>query len=262
MPAVKILNRPVPTTNAVKGALKATFKDSHIHNFLRTLVEASIELRGDYPMQEFVVGLQELLKNDQMVNKYFAFCPVKEASNARHIYDPSSIPTSMTLLSGHFKLSSTRGRNPFEKQKVYRNNKEVKGEFRHPSIYFSTVIATDEELEELLARISHEWHMRGGIILRVKELQSFDSKTILCLFNVLTATRKKTILAELGQNLAKSQEQAQELDATEFLWDPNELPRFSTLPALELRLQNPKTPGHDTSQYSKLSWRAQANCKV
>jgi hypothetical protein len=30
----------------------------------------------------------------------------------------------------------------------------------------------------------------------------------------------------------------------------------------ELRLMNPKTPGQDTSQYNKLSWRAQANRKV
>ncbi len=97
----------------------------------------------------------------------------------------------------------------------------MKGEFRHLSIYFSIAIATDKEPEELLARICHEWHRCGGIILRVKELQSFDSETILCLFNALTATSKKTILAESCQILAKAQEQAQELDATEVFWDPN-----------------------------------------
>jgi hypothetical protein len=118
VPAVKIMDRPVPTTNTVKGALKAGFKDSHIHNFPRRLVEASIKLKGKSPTQECVVGLQELLKNGHMVDRYFAFCPVKEASDARHIQDPSSIPTNKTLLSGHFKLSGTRGRNPFEKQKV------------------------------------------------------------------------------------------------------------------------------------------------
>jgi hypothetical protein len=32
-PAVKIMDRPIPTTNAVKGALKAGFKDSQVHNF-------------------------------------------------------------------------------------------------------------------------------------------------------------------------------------------------------------------------------------
>jgi hypothetical protein len=31
---------------------------------------------------------------------------------------------------------------------------------------------------------------------------------------------------------------------------------------MEIRLQNPKLPGQDTSDYSKLSWRVQANCKV
>ncbi len=36
----------------------------------------------------------------------------------------------------------------------------------------------------------------------------------------------------------------------------------STLPAMVIRLQNPKLPGQDTSNYSKLSWRVQANQKV
>ena len=76
------------------------------------------------------------------------------------------------------------------------------------------------------------------------------------------ATNKKTILSEFCCILTQAQEQAQEADFTEFFWDPADLPKHSTLPALELRLQNPKTPGHDTSQYNKLSWRAQANRKV
>jgi hypothetical protein len=202
--------------NAVKGALKASFKDLHVHNFLRTLVEASIELKGESPMQEFVVALQELLQNGQMVDKSFTFCPVKEGSGAQNISVPSGIPTNMTLLSCHFKLSSSKGRNPFEKQKVFKNNKEVKGELLNPSIYFLMAIAMDEVPEDLIARIIHEWHSRGGLSLRVKELQSFKSETILCLFNVLTATNKKTILSELNQILAKAQEHAQEIDATEF----------------------------------------------
>ncbi len=85
---------------------------------------------------------------------------------------------------------------------------------------------------------------------------------ILCLFNIFTATNKKTVLAELCQILSTAQELAQDSNATEFFWDAEELPKHSTLPALELRLMNPKTPGQDTSQYQKLSWRAQANGKV
>jgi hypothetical protein len=213
-------------------------------------------------MQEFIVALQELLQNGQMVDKSFAFCPVKEGSGAQNIRDPSGIPTNMMLLSCHFKLSSSKGRNPFEKQKVFKNNKEVKGELQNPSIYFLMGIAMDEVLEDLIARIIHKWHCRGGLSLRVKELQSFESEMILCLFNVLTATNKKTILSELNQILAKAQEHAQEINATEFFWDPRNLPKHSILSALELCLLNPKTPGHDTLQYNKLSWRAQANRKV
>jgi hypothetical protein len=98
--------------------------------------------------------------------------------------------------------------------------------------------------------------------LKVKELQSFESETILCLFNVFTSTPKQTVLAELCDILSKAQDLAQEMDTTEFFWDAADLPTNSTLPALELCLVNTKTPGQDTSHYNKLSWRAQANRKV
>jgi hypothetical protein len=41
-----------------------------------------------------------------------------------------------------------------------------------------------------------------------------------------------------------------------------DLPSNSTLPALELRLQNPKLPRQDMSHLSKMSWWAQANRKA
>ncbi len=63
-----------------------------------------------------------------------------------------------------------KGRNPFEKQKVWKNNKEVKGEVRNPGIYFAFAFATDEDPKDLLPRVSHEWHRWGGIVLKVKDL--------------------------------------------------------------------------------------------
>jgi hypothetical protein len=158
----KAADKPVPAAkHAVKSALKAGCKDNHVHNFPRILAEASIELKGESPMQEYIVSLQELLKNGQMVDKNVAFCPVKEGSRTKKIHDRSSIPTNMTLLSGHFKILSTKGRNPFEKQKVFKNNKEVKGDLNNPIIYFSMAIATNKEPEDLLVRISHEWNQPG-----------------------------------------------------------------------------------------------------
>jgi hypothetical protein len=123
-------------------------------------------------------------------------------------------------------------------------------------------IAINKEPEDLLVRISHEWHRRGAIVLKVKELQSFESETILCLFNMFTSTPKQTVLVELCDILSKAQDLAQEMDPTEFFWGAMNLPTNSTLPMLELCLLNPKTPGQDMSHYNKLSWRAQANRKA
>ncbi len=117
-----------PTKHSVKGALKAGFANNYIRNFPRVLVEALVERKGDSPVQRFIVNLQELLKNSQLVDKNFAFCPVKEDGRAKKIQDPSGIPTNKTLLSAHFKISCTRGRNPLEKQKVWKTNMEGKDE--------------------------------------------------------------------------------------------------------------------------------------
>jgi hypothetical protein len=226
--AAKTVDKPGPVKHVVKSTLKAGFKDNHVHNFPRILVEASIELKGESLEQEFIVSLQELLKNGQMVDKNFAFCPVKQDDGKKKIQDQSGVPTNMTLLSAHFKILTNKGKNPFKKQKVWRNNKEVKGDLRNPIIYFSMEIATDKEPEDLLARISHGWHWRGGIMLKVKDLQSFESETILCLSKIFTATNKKTVWEELCEVLSKAQELAQDIKLTNFLWDAADLPRNSS----------------------------------
>ncbi len=100
----------------------------------------------------------------------------------------------MMLLSAYFKLSNMKGKNPFKKQKVWKNNKEVKGEVRNHVIYFSFAFTTNEDPKDLLARVCHEWHHRGGNVLKVKDHQTFKSKSILCLFNIFTYTPKKTVL--------------------------------------------------------------------
>jgi len=55
---------------------------------------------------------------------------------------------------------------------------------------------------------------------------------------------------------------AQEIELNNFFWTMEDLPSNCTLPAMELCLQNPKHLDQDTSHYSKLSWRAQANQKA
>ncbi len=212
-------------------------------------------------MQEFIVNLQELLKNGQLVDKFFAFSPVKPDGGEKKIHKMSGVPTNMTMLGAHFKILSN-GKNPFEKHKAWGNKaKKYKEEFKDPIVYFSLAIAMDKDPIEL-ARIIHEWQRCGGILLRIKELQSFKSETVLTLFNICTAVPKKFILDKFLTILAQAQSFAQEDAFSEFNWDADDLPKNSTLPAMEICLQNPKLPGQDTSSYSKLSWRVQANRKV
>ncbi len=107
-------------------------------------------------------------------------------------------------------------------------------------IYFAFAFPTDEETAELLARVGHEWHNRGSNILKVKELQTFDSKKILCLFNIFTTTPKKTVFNLFCEILSNAQAMVQEYEPMDFVFDLNDLPPNSFILAIELRLQVPK----------------------
>ncbi len=56
----------------------------------------------------------------------------------------------------------------------------------------------------------------GRVCLQIKELQTFESETILLLVNFFTATNKKILLAELHEILTAAQSQIQEKDPIEF----------------------------------------------
>jgi hypothetical protein len=90
--------------------------EAHKHTYPRTIVDASIKLTGSAPVQDFIVNLQELLKNGLMVDKLFVFCPINPNGTDKKIHAISGIVTNMTMLGAHFKISSN-WKNPFEKQK-------------------------------------------------------------------------------------------------------------------------------------------------
>jgi hypothetical protein len=77
------------------------------------LTKASVTLKSETTVQEFIINLQELLKNSQLVDKNFAFCPVKDDGRVKKIQDPTGLPTNMTLLSAYFKILSNKGWNSF-----------------------------------------------------------------------------------------------------------------------------------------------------
>ncbi len=147
-------------------------------------------------MQDFIVNLQELLKNRQFIDKMFAFCPIDPDGRDKKIHETSGIPTNMTILGAHFKILSN-GKNPFEKQRQWGKAKEDKEEFRDPNVYFFLVMATDKNRKDLLLRIIHEWQRHGDIHLWVKDLQSFKSATILAFYSIFTSTLKNYLLQEI-----------------------------------------------------------------
>jgi hypothetical protein len=182
----------------VENPLKPSIRKAppHIHTHSHTIIEACIQIIGDNPERKFVEALKELLRNVQIVDKYFSFSPIK-AEGAGLISDSSKIPVNMTVLGAHFKISSQGGGNPFERQKVWGKNKKAEGEeFKDPIVYFTMAVASDEDPAEIMDRIRQEWGRMGGKMLKVKDLQSFDSETIISLFNICTQIPKKLILEE------------------------------------------------------------------
>jgi len=236
--------------------------DQYAHTYPRVVVEAGICLTQDDPFQEFIGTLQHLLKNGQLVDPKFAFCPVHQDSKDKKIFDHSGIPINMTMLGAHIRITRN-GRNPFTKQKQWgKPAGKGKEEVKDPVVYFTMAIATDIEPSEVISRISHEWSRLGGTRLQVKELQSFDSETIPALFNILTVNSKDTLKSELHQILAETQDRVQAVDCMEFLWPSGALVGDDPIPPFELRLQVPKLPGQDVSHFNKLPWMAQQNRKV
>jgi hypothetical protein len=146
-------------------------------------------------VQDFIVNLQELLKNGWFVDNIFASCPIDPDRTDKKIHETSYIPSNMTMLGAHFRILSN-GKNPFEKQKQLGKTKKDKGEFHDPIVYFSLAMATDKNSKDSLTRIFHEWQRRGGILLWVKELQSFESDTILAFYNIFISTPKNYLLQE------------------------------------------------------------------
>ena len=68
----------------VEKPLKPSIRKAppHIHTHSHTIIEACIQIIGDNPERKFVEALQELLRNGQIVDKYFSFSPIKAEGQA------------------------------------------------------------------------------------------------------------------------------------------------------------------------------------
>jgi hypothetical protein len=152
-----------------------------------------------------------------MVDPKFVINTLNPMSKEKSIMAKGEISPNMTKLGIHVRISSNG--NAFNKQKVWnkeeqgnkgRNNrKNKKEEYKDPIVYFSRVLSSKVEPKEIIDRVTHEWARLNGSHLQVKGLQFVDSKTVVSIFKVSTATNKEVIHAELKRILLNVQAKAQ-----------------------------------------------------
>ena len=185
---------PKPTTKPTVKSAKTSF-DILKHIYPHVIVEASFKLTGLAPVQDFIVNLQELLKNGQLVDKLFAFCPIDPDRTDKKIHEVSGIQPNMTILGVHFKILSN-SKIPLKS----RSNGEKPRRIRRCYV-MSLCIFCWRWLWTKTPKISScesstSGSVVGGILLRVKELQSFKSDTILAFYNIFTTISTKFLLQE------------------------------------------------------------------
>ncbi len=109
-----------------------------------------------------------------------------------------------------------------------------------------------------IERCAHEWTRNRGIHILIKELQDIYSETVVSLFRVSTATRKKVILAEMKKILLKAQKLAQLESGDMMLHDFSmELDVMESLPDMKLGVKNAKLRCQEVAIFNKLNNRAQ-----
>ncbi len=147
--------------------------------------------------------------------------------------------------------------NQNQEQKSHKSKKE---EFRDPTVYFSMVISTEVNRQELIDLVTHNWARLNRIRLHIKDLQSIESKTVVTFFKVSTMTPKEVIMAELWKILLEAQRRASDnlLDTTIYDFTLGDgIQEGKSLPPMNLCVQIAMLKGLQVSAFNKLSHHAQ-----
>ncbi len=207
----------------------------------------------------------EFISNAQLVDPKFAINPINPNSKEKNITSKGEISPNMTKLGTHIKISGNG--NAFSKKKVWDNQNQArkshklkKEEFRDPTVYFSMIVSTEVRPQELTDCVTHEWARSGGNRLKIKDLQTIESKTVVTFFCVSTMTPKAVLLAELRTILLQAQQRASEeaLDTSTFNFTLDKgIEVGKSLPPMNLRMQVALLKGVPVNAFSKLSYQAQ-----
>jgi hypothetical protein len=115
---------PTGDTTTKKSALStstksASFLDTFVYPFSRTVIELAITLKSDKAFEEFTKALMDFISNAQLVDPKFVINPINPNLKNHNITAKGEISPNMTKLGTHIKISGNG--NVFNKKKVWDN---------------------------------------------------------------------------------------------------------------------------------------------
>ncbi len=108
------------------------------------------------------------ITNAQMVDPKFVINPLNPQSKEKNISLKREISPNMTKLGTHIKIFGNG--NAFNKQKILgsqaendqKSRKSKKEDFGNPPVYFSMVVFSEVQAQELIKQVNHEWARLNG----------------------------------------------------------------------------------------------------
>jgi hypothetical protein len=81
-----------------------------------------------------------------------------------------------------------------------------------PEVYFTLCFSSDKEPEKIVERVAGEWGKAGGKKLYLKEISSFDTKTVATIFHLRHDNTAATVHSEFLRALDESKDIAENED--------------------------------------------------
>jgi hypothetical protein len=224
-------------------------KPPHDHKFKREYVEGSVVLSQDDHHTEFTMKLRGLLKEGQKVDEHLAIVPAKKGSTTPVLTTPNEIPLNQTDLGANVNVdtkSTVEKKHPMGKDSADLNEED----WPDPEVWFSFVVASDVDPEEILDRIRHEWKKNGGRRLGIKDLKTHHQEGSIVLYHLYNQGSEETIASEGIEIPTRAKEEELSDNMVEnFKWANVNIPEFT------LALKVPNIPGQGTSKMNKVTWR-------
>lgn len=220
----------------------------HLHK--RIFGEASKVLSAEDKHSEFTMGIRNLMKEAQKVDKHFAIVPLDAGEEEPILVEPTGVPLNHTDLGANISFPPNVS---FEKRKPWGKSKEdlEEEDYVDPEVYFSFVFSCDKEPDDIFDRIRQEWRKYGGNRLQLMALKTHNPKGSVVLYHMHNGGHVDSIVAEGRRILEKARdlEMEESMGDKEFMWGEAPVPEFT------LNLRVPIIPGLDTKRMDKLPWQ-------